>query len=90
MLDNGGDDPCGDDDGSWLASIFLLFFDETEEERQTRVARGRPPAARPAPPPNPISGRNAAPGAVPGAAPGTPRQPPPPPPMPYRSPFPPR
>lgn len=41
-------------ENDWTAAIYLLFFDETEEERRVRLRTGAPRQASPAPPPSPL------------------------------------
>jgi hypothetical protein len=41
-------------DSDWTAAMFLLFFDETEEERRARLRTGAPRPSRAAPPPSPL------------------------------------
>jgi hypothetical protein len=38
----------------WTAALYLLFFDESDEELRARLQSGRPRQAAPAPPPNPL------------------------------------
>jgi hypothetical protein len=62
----------------WTAAMFLLFFDETDEERRARLQAGAPRPAQPTIPPNPL---DACPSLrTPYRSPYPPPPPPPPPP----------